>query len=206
MTAPIDAAVVVAPDAALPTATLENVVVAGELDAAKATEMVAALVPDLARCLGSAGPTTTELSLTIIKSGIGLRAAWQNDTPSVPPCLQSIFADPQQRAWNVGSTTVYAVVKATPPGTTAPEAPKLAERRAEFVRLFCDLEKLAGAEALEPIEKRNAMQTWARDHIKHPAPLQLASDVSTWSPSDMNFKLEKALLAEGIKKCSLQRW
>lgn len=88
-------------------------------------------------------------------------------------------------------------MKATPPSTTAPEAPELAERRGEFVRLFCDLEKLASAEKLAVPEKQKAMIAWARDHIKHPAPLQLASTVQTWSPAEASFKLERAIRAGG---------
>jgi hypothetical protein len=205
----LDAAVVVeAPvDAAPPpTATLEGVVVAGELDVAKVTELLTPLAPELATCLGSAGPTTTELSLTIVKTAIMIRNAWQNDAATVPGCLRAIFKDKEERAWNIGSTTVYVVVKATPPGGTAPDAPKLGERRAEFQRLFCDLEKLAGAEKLGVPEKQNVMISWARDHIKHPAPLQVTSDVTTWNPAERGHKLEKAIKAEGIKKCALQRW
>lgn len=209
--APIDAAVTVerpidaAPPPA-PTATLHGIVVAGELDVAKVTELLAPLAPELATCLGAAGPMTTELSLSIIKSAIVIRNAWQADVATVPSCLRAVFPDREERSWDTKTTTVYVVVKATPPGTTAPEAPKLGERRDEFARLFCDLEKLAGADKLGVPEKQNAMITWARDHIKHPAPLQVASDVSTWNPADRVHKLEKAIKAEGIKKCALQRF
>jgi hypothetical protein len=206
----IDAAVPLAPPIdeprPTPTASLENIVVAGELDAAKVTELLAPLAGELGTCLGANGPTTTELSLTIKKSAIGFRNAWQGDAPIIAPCLRAIFPDEQQRTWDMKSTTVYVVVKAAPPGMVAPAAPALRERRDEFVRLYCDLEKLAGAEKLQVPDKQNRMIAWARDHIKHPAPLQLASDVPTWSPAEGAYKLEKAIRAEGIKKCDLQRW
>lgn len=212
---PADAATSGSPDAAVeaildaapaPTATLDGIVVAGELDVAKVADLLSGLTPQLASCLGDVGPTTTELSLTIVKSAIGIRNAWQNDVPVVPACLRAIFDETPERAWNVGSTMVYVVVKAGPPGAQAPDAPPLRERRAEFARLYCDLEKLSGAESLDAPQKQNKMLGWARDHIKHPAPLQLASDVSTWNPAERADKLIRAIKAEGIKKCALQRF
>lgn len=207
-TAPIDAAPLVTVDAApAPTATLDNLVVEGELDAAKVSDLLYGLAPQLASCLGAAGPSTTELSLTIVKSAIGIRNAWQDDAATVPACLRAIFDAVPDRAWNVGATTVYVVVKAGPPGSVAPDAPVLRERRAEFQRLFCDLEKLSGADKLaSPPEKQSRMTAWARDHIKHPAPLQVTSDIGTWNPADRKHKLKSAIEAEGIKKCALQRW
>lgn len=195
---------VVAP-APPPIATFEALTVAGELDAQKVQGLLDPMKSQLAECLGSVVPTTTELSLLIAKSDVGLRVAWQDDAVLVAPCLQTVFSSTQPDGAR-SVTTVYVVVKAGPSNAAWAAAPTLRERKAEFQRLFCDLEQLAGAEKIDVPEKGKVMQTWARANIKHPAPIQVAADVARWSPQERSSKLEKAIRAEGIKKCKLQRW
>jgi hypothetical protein len=175
-----------APRPAKLVATFDSMVVVGEQNAARVRAHLAAASGKLAACLGADGPTTTEISLSIVKHGIDVRGAWQGDAAVMPPCLRKVFPAARTRAWATDMTTVYVVVKAGPEGSTWTDAPVLEDRRAAFERLFC-----AGEDAAT---------------VKHPAPVQLASDVTMWPAEDRDRKRKKAIQAEGIKKCAQQGW
>jgi len=190
-----------------PTATFEGVITAGALGVAEATELLSPHGPAIAACLGSAGPTTTEL-LFSIPDGVHLelRNAWHAGVAIAPDCLKPMFAaDPNTRR-GTRSTGVYVVVKATPPGTTAPAAPAPPESRAEHERMFCHLERLSGADK-SPVENdQTLMTTWVRDHVRHPAPYELAGQIAEQNPAEMDRFVTRSLKAVGIKKCPDRRW
>jgi SAM-dependent methyltransferase len=192
-----------------PTATFENMIVAGALTPAAATAILEPLAPQLAACLASSGATTTEL-LVWLPDGVQprLRNAWQGGTVMnpLPPCFHSSFPPVPSGLRNKQSTGVYVVVKATPPGTTAPPAPAPPVPLADFEATFCNVDRVTDV-AQHPVEKRpEIMQTWIRDHIRHPAVYELAADIGEQSPQGINDFMKRSLKARGIKKCSMQRW
>lgn len=188
-------------------ATFDSMVLAGELDQARVRRQLAVVKGQLAACLGADGPTTTELSLSIVKNGIAIRNAWQDDKPVVPACLMKVFPGKGVRSWATNMTTVYVVVKAGPAGSTWVDAPALEERRGAFERMLCNLEQLSGADKLDGVAKQKAMIQWGRDHVKHPAPIQVASDYAYWgTPEQQIATLTRKLKAEGITACPMLRW
>ena len=203
----IDAGVTPAPSPAVappPAVTFENLIVAGALSPDEVTRRLAPLAPALA-CLATSGPITTELSLLVAGDTLGFRSAWQDGVPTAPACVQPIFpGDPIEPGapW----TSVYVVVKVAPPDTTAPAAPAPPERRADFERMFCELDRLAGADKVEVGARGQAMQRWAREHVRHPATFELARQISEQHPAETARFAQRALRAEGIAKCRMQRW
>lgn len=192
-----------------PTATIENMIVAGALTPAAARAILEPLAPQLAACLASAGATTTEL-LVSMPDGVRplLRNAWQGGTVMnpTPLCLQPIFPPAPTGIRTKQSTGVYFVVKAAPPGTTAPAAPAPPVILADFEATFCHLDRLTDVRTV-PVENRHqVMHAWIRDHVRHPAPYELAADIGEQSPQDLDNFMKRSLKARGIKKCPMQRW
>ena len=190
-----------------PVAVIENVLVAGTPAIADVTAALEARAADLAACLSADGVArTTELSLILGEGPArSLRVAWQDGAPITNPCVADVLAvGTYDRNTYLG--TAYAVVRSGPPGVEPPPAPSPPDRKTEMTLMFCDLFVVSGAER-EPVETRaQVAQDYARTHVRHPHPLHIASSVWLWAPQDREFKLVKAVKAEGIKRCALQRF
>lgn len=191
------------------TGTIEGVIVAGALTTADVTALLAPLAPQLAACLSTAGATTSELLLSI-PDGVHptLRNVWRGGAPiePTPACLEPIFpADPAVTR-DRRSTGVYVVVKATPPGTTAPVSPAPPDRRASFDAMFCLAFETSGADKLAVEHRMKTMQEWILNNVRHPAPYEVAGAVGDLNLAEIEGYLKRSIKAEGIKKCPLQNW
>lgn len=218
-TATTPAEPVVAPaDAAAPSVVIDAapafevvlgpVIVEGDVSIEDVTSRLAMEQVTLGPCLGGAGPTTTELMFVVVGDAMELRSAWQNGAPLTPPpaCLAALLRPIDGAARDAPRADVYVAVSAGPEGAAHPAAPPAPDRKDAFQRMFCELDKLSGADKL-PVEKRvEAMTSWARTNVRHPAPFALAGRVGTWAPQGRDAQLRRALQAEGVKKCPMQRW
>jgi hypothetical protein len=194
------------------TATFENVIAEGVMQAEDVNALLAPLEPELAACLTEGGiPTTTELSLVFpFPSGeeSAVRAAWRDGVfIEIPTCLAKHFpGSASVRFQPARFTNVYVVIRTTSHKATAPAAPVPPERRAEFEMFFCDVDRLANASALKEPAKSAVMSAWARQHVRHPGPWETSSSVVERDASEWIDYLEKAIRAVGIKKCRFQGW
>jgi hypothetical protein len=190
-----------------PVAVIENVLVAGTPTIADVTTALQARTAALAACLSADGVArTTELSIGLGEDGAtALRVAWQDGTPIELPCLTALLAVGTADA-NTHVGAAYAVVRSGHPGVEPPPAPTPPDRKAEVKMMFCDLFTVSGADK-EPVETRaKVAQDYARAHVRHPAPLHIAAQVWLWSPAERADNLVRAVKAEGIKRCALQRF
>ncbi len=190
-----------------PVARIEGVIVAGTPTVTQVTAMLESRAVELAVCLSADGLVrATELSIALGENdATSLRVAWQDGTPIELPCLTALLAVGTYDA-NTHLGNAYAVVRSGPPGVEPPPAPTPPDRNAEVKMMFCDLFTVSGADK-EPIETRaKVAQDYARAHVRHPAPLNIAAQVWLWSPAERADNLVRAVKAEGIKRCALQRF
>ncbi|MFN0253646.1 MAG: hypothetical protein ACKV2T_42655 [Kofleriaceae bacterium] len=189
-----------------PKLAFEGVIVEGSLDAGAAAKQLERYGPQIGACVGDgANATATEIMVLVTDDKVSLRSAWRDGAPSqkLVDCLAPVMPDGDAAA--TARTDVYVVVTVTPDGTIA-KVPAPPVRKKSFEDMFCKLDTLAGADKLPVEKRRDAMITWARTNVRHPAPFSLAAKAPTWAPQDVAHNLKKGIQAEGIKKCPMQRW
>jgi hypothetical protein len=192
-----------------PKLAFEGTLVEGSLDAADAVKQLELYGPQIGACVGDgANATATEIMLLVTDDKLSLRTAWRDGAPApkLVDCLAPVMpgGDPAVRA--AKRTDVYVIVTVTPDGATPAKLPPAPVRKTSFEDVFCKLETLASADKLDPPKKQETMIAWARANVRHPAPFALAASASLWALQDRDHKMKKALRAEGIKKCPMQRW
>jgi hypothetical protein len=186
-----------------PVATFEGMIAIGDASAAEVTKLLERESDRLAICLGVEGPTTTELTVLVVNKTLALRNAWQDGASVRIDCLQRSFPGAQIES-DSKTTSVYVVVKAEPPGATAPATPRAPDRRADFQALYCDLPQLSGADKVEASKRLGVMREWAKQHVRHPAALELANKISKHGPVGLKEMIADALRSEGITTCAMQ--
>jgi hypothetical protein len=206
---PVDAAVDASPPPP-PAVSVDGILTDGGLPPEVVAAWMAGRTERLGACLSGDGVArATEVSLILVGEAVELRVAWQAGAPVTIPCLVDILGPPDtlEVAWDTRFATAYAVIRTAPAGVELPPMPAPPERQADVKLLFCDLFEVSGADKEpSPSEKREIAIAYGRAHARHPRAVHLTLEVSQWSPAENADKLKRAIKAEGIKRCALQRF
>jgi hypothetical protein len=204
-------AAVDAPPPLPPVARIEGVIVAGPHTADAISALLAPRLPTLAACLSGDGVArATEILVMVSGDTTELTLVWQGGAlvDPEPACLTEHLGGEEAitLSWDTKFSTAYLVVRSAPSGVEPPPAPSPPDRKADVKLMFCDLFDVSGAMDA-PIETRSQIAIdYAHAHIRHPAAYHIAQRVSQWNPAELKHNMVRALEAEGIKRCALQRF